>query len=457
VYPSRRLALTLLAAVGLAACQCGYRSDPPRIVLVTIDTLRADHLGSYGYRRPTSPFLDRLAAEGTLFLRAMSSASHTAPSHATLMTGRYMHEHGVVKNGNRIAAGLPTLALQLREAGYQTAAFVSTKFLRRLDRSFETVDGGHRAAERTLAAAERWMHEATPPFFVWIHLFDIHGWKSDKPISAEAIDRVREAGPQGKELYDYVRDLHGLGQRGADLAGSRQRFAGNRKQVIEGVDRYDAQTRVVDDALARFFASVGGSGEGWLWVVTGDHGEGVGSHDYLGHGRYVYEEQIRVPLIFWAPGGSLSNPPVDVMVHHVDVMPTLLELAGLPTPRDAGARGASLVPLLEGGALGEGRILLAQRRANFGDRNWADEVVFVLRDGRYKYIYHSKNEDEFFDLASDPTESRRLPVDGDPEGERLREMARALAPDLTIRRARDVPEELLPELRALGYVDEPSP
>jgi arylsulfatase A-like enzyme len=463
-----------LALVAAALLACAQRVSPPaerafdRFVLVTIDTLRADHLGAYGYPRPTSPFFDGLAPQGVLFERAHAPMATTAPSHASLFTSRYPLEHQVLRNGLVLDDGFVTLAERLAAAGYRTAGFVAAGDLfaaAGLGQGFQTFDappppedGAYRAADRTVDAALDWLEQTSAleqPLFLWVHLFDPHG-----PLVPPERYRKLFEPHTDKERLGLARFLLGrhhvkLGTFGAGLQG-----------MIEQYTNYDAEVRFADTELGRLFQAVQEQAAGrTLWVITADHGQGLGSHRFFGHGKNIYQEQVRVPLLFYASDGSFPARRVRAVVEHVDLAPTLLELAGVAASGPI-LRGRSLVDLLRGGdekALA-GRQALVQRRAyEEPDPRWEElghdyelGEKYALVGARWKYIHRTVGVDELYDLRADPYETRNLAAADPVRAERLRTALEERLAELRGTGAAGEPAsvdgETLKRLEALGYV-----
>ncbi|MCC7170276.1 MAG: sulfatase-like hydrolase/transferase [Planctomycetes bacterium] len=314
-----------LALLGWAVTHCVQRAEakkPPRaVVLITLDTVRADRLGAYGSTADSTPTLDRIAAEGVRFARCLTVAPITLPAHASILTGLDPIEHGVRLNGAfALDAAVPTLATQLREQGYRTGAFVSAFVLDRrfgLDEGFDVYDdqmvgGGavdelgpeERRGGDTVARALEFVDRAgDQPCFLWVHLFDAHApYEAPAPFSTTAGD------PYGAEVA-YVDDCV--------------------RQLLDGLDR---RARL-DDALV---------------AVVADHGEGLGEHGERTHTLFLYDTTMHVPWILWSkhdlPRGRVVEPTVSTTA----VTPTLLAL--LDVPRPAEMTGAALTDLVRGTA-----------------------------------------------------------------------------------------------------------
>ncbi len=452
----------VLGAVVLAGCE---RSDSPRrrphpnVLLITLDTTRADHLGCYGYARATSPNLDRLAAEGTRFTDAMTQAAVTPVSHASILTGQNPYRHGLrVMHGrrqNRLRKSCVTLAEMLRDAGYQTAAFVSAFPVTRrfgLDQGFATFDQefiidapeaivsgtgvvntnkNQRRADGTSDRAIRWLGGAREPFFLWLHYFDPHDIKLLPPRAF-----VREHARGGDTPEAQLRDL------------------------------YDVEILYMDLQIGRVLDALRGAGrfDDTIIVVTSDHGEGLGDHDWWTHG-ILYQEQVHAPLIFRGPGVPAGRE-VDVLARTTDIMPTVLDLAGVAPGRRPRMDGRSLVDLWQPQAVDPHRaayadslnMLTYQTPAGTADRK--NDMLFVLREGRWKYIHHLLRPaaSELYDLLADPHEAVNLI---DSHGEIAAKMRAALRARGCFPRGRSGTEAMSAEdearLRSLGYLTDTQP
>ncbi|MGH0031398.1 MAG: sulfatase [Myxococcota bacterium] len=459
----RTAAVLLLGATLLAACGSGRPAAPTwdRVVFVTLDTLRADHLGAYGYPRPTSPFLDSLAERGVVFERAYAPMSTTAPSHATMFTGLYPLQHGIERNGQRLPDGVGTLAQQLRGAGVTTAAFVSTRVHFQpagLHRGFRVFDRPpreprrpYRPANETVEAARRWLAAcgSCERLFLWIHLFDVH---DPHQAPAEHREALAVAPSDVARLADFY-----TGERGvpADYLPSRA--------LVEAMAAYDAEIRFADQELSRLYETVSARlPDPVLWIVTADHGEGLGNHGWRGHGKHIYEEQVRVPLIVHASDGSLVPGRVDGLVEHTDVLPSVLELMVEGAAARPAAEGRSFVPALAAAPLAP-RTAFVQRRTYAQDgpstreTGWEPGLKFALVEPRWKFVHHTAGGEELFDLERDPYElDDRIHEEG-AVAARLREALQARLAAVSEGRvvpesAATVDEDTLRQLEELGYV-----
>jgi len=353
----------LLLATALSAAPAR-----PSVVIITLDTTRADHLGCYGAARAATPHFDALARSGVRFEQALSPAPLTLPAHASLLTGLVPRRHGVRDNaGFRIGPTVPLLTERLGKAGYTTAAFVSAAVLDRdggLARGFASYDDTvrvgdrrafdyqERAASQTVEALLPRLAELKPPFFLWVHFYDPHfPYVPPEPYASRFKDRP----------YD------------GEIAFM------------------DAQAGRVLDALKR-------KGTTLYIVVAGDHGESLGEHGEDGHGVFLYQATQRVPLIITGPG----LPPgttVPATVGLVDVAPTILDLLKLPALPEADGR--SLVPLFHGARPTSPDYEMETFYPSFS-YGWAP--LRALCAGNYKYI--AAPRPELYELPTDPRETR---------------------------------------------------
>jgi len=457
---------TIVACGGGAAClllllvigACAPQPPSQRIILVTIDTLRADHLGTYGYPRKVSPFLDRLAEDSAVFERAFSSCSHTAPSHASLFTSLQPAQHRLLVNGELLDEKLLTIAELLSDEGYRTAAFTPVKFLNGLAAGFEDFGSSdaYESADAVLSRAFDWLAKIAVDerSFVWIHLFDVHEWAAPKRLQRQSVRWVIEnAELQGGKLRSWLVEHHGLP---TDLSR-------NRLSVIRSINRYDGQLYAVDRALEEFYGKLGERGllDQSIWFITSDHGEGLGNHHRMGHGQYIYDEQIRVPLLVHSPTGGVAAGRVLEMVRLVDVAPTIAALVessleAQPIP----VVGQSFLPLLRGRDVRwTVTDTFAQRRPADEKRineGWLPGEVYASRGIDRKLIVNTEGPCEFYDLEADPFEMNNV---CDPSAPDAAELIRRLTNAFEIMQTQGgamqsgvASPEVIEELKALGYL-----
>jgi choline-sulfatase len=410
-----RLAAALLAALVSTACSRATQEPPgaQRVVFITIDTLRADHVGAYGYTKARTPNLDAIAKDGTMFERAYAAAPITLPSHATLMTGRYPPGHGSRDNGLRISTGVPTLAEAFKAKGFDTAAFVAAFPLDHqfgLNRGFD-VYGDHiprgpdgrvaneRPASQVVDEAIAWLRtkdqgpRPKDPFFLWVHFFDPHAPYGDPSSGRPALDR------------------------------------------------YDDEIATVDREIGRLLAALGNARAQTLVVVAGDHGEAFGEHGEYAHSIFVYDTTLRVPLMMNGPGVPAALR-IGEAVTLADVAPTVGRLTGAAM-KDTD--GADLLPVLRGRALGR-RELYAESFAPLVEFGWAP--LRSVRSGAWKLVAAPKPE--LFDVENDPGEAKNL-IDAQPTTGRDLEARANRYSGAELPSAAGADREAAERLRALGY------
>ena len=393
--------VTLLAAV-LAACGDGETERRPDVILISLDTLRADHLGLYVYGRDTTPYLDRLAEESLVFERAFAPAAWTLISHMTMLTGLYSDQHGVVAADRALSRDTPLLAQRLQDQGYQTVAlyyegWISTRH--GFERGFDVFRSHETAAEAGVHLEEELARlDPGRPFFLFLHLFDIHCG----PLS-------KEPGPiyHSPPPYDTM-FLADAAERIPELPEKRLwRTQGLLDEpAIEGlVALYDGGIRYIDDQLADWIEGWRADGllDGALLIVTADHGEALCQRETIRDHGGGYQEGLRVPLILRHPRGWRAGERELGTAHLADIAPTVLDFVG--DRRSTLLPGQSLLDPIPGD-----RLVYASNPANYEVLvRWPDKWLRLPRNGRYLRV----------DLDADPGEVQPLPLDA-AEFDRLR-------------------------------------
>jgi len=392
---------------------CGGTNTPSRanVLLITIDTIRADHCSSYGYGRLTTPTLSRVAEAGVIFRNAYAPMATTGPSHATILTSLYPRSHGFVKNGLVLDQRIHTLPESLKAAGYQTAAIVSSFPLAArfgFDQGIDSYDDafeGHggdpkprhwegmlverhfdRDARVTTDKASHWLRSQRHneiPFFLWVHYFDPHApYRPADGYQQLFLPKTGEHPPKGS--------------------------------LEHTIALYDAEIRETDDALDQLLHVVDGLGlsDSTVVIVAGDHGEGLMQHGQMQHGIHLYEELVRVPLVISWPGNLPAGLEIWEPVELLDVTPTLLEIANV-VAGSTDHQGQSLVGVMTGQQTADPERPIFFERRKYKTRQIRN--VFVtgnklgIRSGPWKYIEaDEEGTRELFDLRSDPTETSNL-------------------------------------------------
>ena len=434
------------------------------LVIITLDTLRADRVSAYGYQRPTTPSLDQLARQGVLFERAYTQVPKTLPSHASMFTGRYPASLPCLQNWTPMPESALTLAEMLRERGYHTAAFVSAAVLvgeLNANQGFQLFSddlsvplperalvhlpyGGPSAvqtavqwatevsAATTVSRALSWLQaKRREPFFLWVHLWSPHGpYLPPEPY--------------------------------------RRKFSTDKQGLLAQLNAlYDGEVAYADAELGRLLHALRPLRKRTLICVLGDHGEGLGHKRYLQHAEFVYEPELRIPLVMAGPGLPRAKR-IPSLAQTVDLLPTILDFLQQPLPQ--GVQGKSLMPVIRGETTRVNDFACGQRGSTAAPlaRLWlegpplplAAEQSFIVVDraGPNKLIL-SDGSQELFNLKDDPQESRNLA--SQPENRALlnelttqlhqseREWTEQAAPPEP---TKAISPELEQRLRALGYI-----
>lgn len=407
------VAAGLSPALWLSGCSKSRPAKMPNILFISIDTLRKDRCSAYGYHRNTTPNLRKLADNGSIFESAYSPTSTTAPSHATMFTSLYPITHQFKKNGAKLSKEYTTLAEALNASGYRTAAVMgsfvlnskfgfaqgfeffddkfkySTATCRREKWGGIKVDEGfdQRANVTTLKATDflQRYKEKDKPFFLFVHYFDPHSpYVPPEPFYS--------------------------------------RFAPQKKrpsQIEQYSAQYDGEVAFTDHEIGKLMKALEWMGhiDNTLIVITSDHGEGLGQHDNLGHTINLYEEAVRVPLIFYWPNHITRNRIINAPVELVDLMPTILDLIGI-TDDEFSFQGQSLSnALCNGSKLDLDRPVYLQRPyfkgiylpILYNKKIWLKGEKFAIKVKNWKYIEaKEENTKELFDLNADPQELNNI-------------------------------------------------
>jgi len=472
----------------------------PDILIVTFDTLRADHCSLYGYQRKTTPNLDRLAADGVAFDRAYAPMATTAPSHATLMTSLYPLNCGVIRNGFVLAQKYETLARRLKQAGYSTGAFVSSFVLFHkfgLDQGFDRYDddftqsqatqkptdtwegidvpGGKtdRRADATTDRALAWLDAVRParrvPIFMWVHYMDPHEPYDPPSMKSPSTKSPSTKSPTTKSPTSFG-DPFGM----ANIPPNT---------LQQAIARYDTEIAFADQQLGRLVKRFEAKAlrAGALVIVAGDHGESFVEHGWRGHGTQLYEESLRVPLVLHWHKHLLWTDHVKVPVALQDVAVTVLSLTGVHATGGFSA-GHDLVPLLMGADhSADDRPLFFQRRfydhpgviqpialpnmngMTFGRGIAVAGPKFGVLLGRWKFL-QAPQEDvpvELYDLDHDPGEMLNVAADHPDLVERFSQKIaswrKSQVDAYGLPRAQLLSAQDKAVLKTLGYVDPDEP
>ena len=463
----------LKASAGASLCLlsgCSWDSPVKRkrlnLLLIVSDTLRADHLGSYGCPLPIGQHMDRLAEGGTVFENLMSCAPLTAASHASLMTGTYQTRHGILGNGGRIPEKLVPLAQACREANYKTAAFISSPVLRSkslagIDRGFDIYDQElpkmernrdvpYRDAPTTAAVALKWLQNTgNDPFFLWVHFQEPHGpYEVADPRLLEGVGAL-DRQPGDPPTLGLLKGNYG--QDGIP----RYQVLAEERDPLRYRQRYAARIAYVDRYIGEVLAGLNQTelADNTLVALTSDHGELLGEHRYyFQHGITVLRPVLHIPLIVSGPG--IGRRRVPTLASNTDIMPTLLELIGIDSGQLASQfQGKSLVPWMNGmgGAQDGPRYAVCER----------SKECCVMHGGlKYTLTEDSAGiSGRLVDAQNDPLEERDIAAHDPTAAARLRRLLSAFkegVPPLSSSGREIMPsmtEEDRRRLKALGYLN----
>jgi arylsulfatase A-like enzyme len=432
-----------LAAFVCASCgqtPFSQKEDGPNIILISIDTLRADHLHGYGYERETSPTLDSLMQKGVSFRQAISPAPWTLPSHVSLFTSLYPHTHGVIAQTLALNEEVTTLPMALKSAGYTNGAVTTMPHLtprHGFGRGFEFYICEEVPAPIAFKRSLEWLSRVeSKRFFFFLHLFDVHTDYTPLPRYLEMFESPYEGEIAGKASTLYK-------VRSGEVVLSDE-------DVRRLIALYDGGIRQLDDRLGVFLAALERKNllSNTVVIITADHGEEFLDHGGVLHDNTLYDELIRVPLIMFGPGVP-AGKVVEKQVEIIDIMPTILELSGAKAPPNM--EGRSLLPLIT-------QDDPEWTELAFAEADWKNEVYDVkraVRTGRYKLYYdrHTK-EEELYDLLLDPAEKRNILKELPDVAASLRKELKAWMATERGRPAKmRLTEDEKKRLRALGYFD----
>ena len=450
------------------------KTDKPlNILLITIDTLRADHLGCYGNSQIKTPNIDNLAKEGVRFKSVVCQAPLTGPSHVSILTGLYPHTHGVRINGYPLRDSVLTIAKILKMNKYKTAGFVSVNFLggdvSGLGRGFDVFDWPRQIeqpAEEATQKAITWLNEhAKDRFFVWVHYYDAHS-DSIPPYPYNV-------------MYDpsYSGQVTGSPQFLDKVNNGEIKLSKRDNEHIDAL--YKGEISYVDKSIGVLIEHLKDTGayKNTLIIVTADHGEAHGEHEnYFGHSLQLYDPSIMVPLIFVNRTALPSNMRVDTQVESIDIIPTALEIIGLEAPEEM--EGKTLVPLIDKRkrpAVYSEKAFSETQNMRWGglilNDNLADaekihervksgkEISRCVRTPRWKFILSQESSgrvDELYDMKNDPEEKKNLIYENIGTADELKKDMKSWmrgeersAPS----ESSPMDEKTLETLKSLGYVN----
>lgn len=480
MIPVRRTLHAAILAL-LALCSCAAPAAPPHLLLITIDTLRLDRLGCYGSTRGLTPFLDSLAERGYLFANGYAQSSWTNPAIASVLTSRYVSQHGVTAYESVVAAAEQTLPEILQAQGYYTGGFsgnllihAGAGFAQGFDK-FEVVIGPEAVrpggaikprAEAITRAGLAWL-DSLPrdggeraPVFLFLHYMEPH-----PPLlpPRETIDLLLDRRGRAEVVRQSARAMLENPERWEQIAPQSV----VRASLVQ--DLYDAEIMHLDEQLRVLFAQLEDRGmlADTVVVITADHGEEFGDHGQFGHGKTLFNEVVHVPFLLLVPSTRAGAKPAAV-VSHIDVAPTLADFAGIAPP--ASFEGQSLRRLLAGegpiwrralrrllpGSPANGHAAYSEliRNEDPARRATSKRHERALVSGAYKLIVTAGGSQEAYDLNTDPAEKHPAAIAAQERAElqqSIARMAQRLQRNQLRERVGELDEQARERLRALGY------
>ncbi len=423
------------------------RSKGPNIILISIDSLRADHLSCYGYRRNTSPNIDQLASQGILFKNGFSQATWTLPSHASIFLSQYVWRHKVNNQNKRLGNSCATLAEILKDRDYATCAFVSGGFLSSkfgFGRGFEVYRSGRaRGIASFIDKLFNWLESVRDRrFFLFIHTMDIH-----EPYNPPS--PYFNLYTNGYSKGNLLKTSKGIEVKGLNAS----------KLTPEEIDYiiavYDGGINYVDEQLGKIFEKLDqlGIDDNTIIILTADHGEAFGEHGKLSHGHKPYIELVHVPLIMKGPGMP-RNRIYENFVQHIDILPTILEILNIPQRKEM--QGRSLLSLIK-------NFEIQESPKTYSWALYRESLLppkppsISLRTKEWTYIMTKKRPDELYDRINDPKEQNNIIEKRSLIAQKLKEELKSFITLTTEAKPQvtekvDIDEELKEQLKSLGYL-----
>jgi len=440
----------LIVVVFAPSCNIISKRRDPNVLLIVIDTLRADHLGCYGYEKTTSPQIDRFSKTGVQFQNVYCQMPTTGPSHAAIFTSRYPRNHGVLKNGWILPNTYQTIAETLKKNYYTTSAIVSSFVLSskfgysqgfdnyddeiskegsiphsKLGEEHKVTEESEQRADITTRKAVNWIRKnRDDKFFLWVHYYDPH-WPYEPPKS-------------------YVKDFLKKNM--------------NRNEKI--VANYDGEIRFVDDEVGKLLNAVKSLelDSNTLIIIMSDHGEGLGQHGWMRHGMFLYDEQCRIPLIMKFPNVIPENLRINNFIEAIDVAPSILDLLGLESEK--GFIGKSFLPMFQGEKPFPFNPVFLERR-HYKAGKWGDVEIrgnkFAVREKNFKYIWApEKDTKELYKIDDDPKELYNVVKEYPNVADKLEQMIILWKKEQEAGKKileQSIDQKSLDNLQSLGYIE----
>jgi arylsulfatase A-like enzyme len=453
------LILVLLTFIGAYYLLPASTPKPPKgIILISLDTLRADHLGTYGYHRNTSPTIDAFAEGSITFENAVVQSPWTLPSHMSIMTSLYPSFHGVVDiSTSSQGEKCIKLAELLHEGGYQTAAFVDGGFVSGhwgFHPGFDVYDDQGGGIAQILPRAKRWLHKhKAAPFFLFLHCYDIHTpYNPPPPYNSMFHD------------FDYTGNL--VPSNITLSAANRNKLRVSDQDLRHFIALYDGCIRYTDEKIGEFLSYLEDVrlADKTLIIITSDHGEEFKEHDGFFHKQLYYRPNLHVPLIMRVPNYPVKQVRIQELVQSIDLLPTILEITGLPPHEQA--QGKSLLPVIRRHTnfVSTFFLRLLHRFEKDGEVSLAEykpsyEQWSIISDSGYQLIYDTDSgRQQLFDINDDPLAQNNIVKEHNDITQQLLSQLQKVyntKPNQIVSEKIDLDDTTREQLRALGYIDFP--
>ncbi len=456
-----RVANWVALALMVSVWGCGGGARGPNILLVSIDSLRADHLSCYGHFNETSPVIDAAAGEGVRFEKAMAPSPWTLPSHMSLLSSLAPRQHQVTEDHTKLRDEAVLLSEVLADAGYATAGFVSGPYVKAIygfSQGFDLYDDFSAVRrpgrpEQTIVTSpilhnktSEWLNSwdqggREKPFFMFLHMFDVH-YDYNPPAPYKMMFDPDYKGP-----VTGIKMLKAKHFRAKEV---------DPRDVEHLAALYDAEIRFTDFHLGKILNVLRNLGvyDDTILVITADHGEEFFEHGWLSHRRTLFDESIHIPLIMRYPSEISAGVVVEQMVRTVDIAPTILSLAQIPKPENFGTSSLKaphaerdLTGLIQNRSWGEAPPVLSFGQLHTG--------LSSARSEKFKVIQRNNGKPQFYDLEKDPREQSRIKGSNSPELEALRKQLQAwklVAHPSELAQPTELSQEQIKLLRSLGYM-----
>ncbi len=480
--------ITITLILFLSVKSRSGKKEINHIFLITLDTLRADHLSVYDYPRSTTPFIESLANKGFVFQNCFSNSATTNPAHSSIFTSLYPIQHGVEKNWIKLNDSFVTMAEILKSHKYKTYAFTSSELFKsnNLNQGFDYFNEPentrknfkkkYRPAEYTIKEIEKIFSKRSSKerSFIWIHLFDPH--RPYYPPS-KYLDQIKNLNDK-KEIVSFLENKHKIDPKiYKNIIFSKRgksEFFKNNPDYYKGwsasdimydqINLYDSEISYVDDQIKKIYKFFERSGmtKKSLWILTGDHGEGLGNHNWFMHVREIYSESIKIPLIFYFSDSNRAGK-IKNYVEHIDILPSILELLDISNPI-SNSFSKSFATILTGEKKSNNKKFLFAKREIFKKRKWKKKIPvfsnyehgdkYSIIHENYQFIFRTEGLNELFNIKTDPYETDNILVSSANIGKKLKSILFNILKKSKIKiKTERASSDKINKIKSLGYIE----